>query len=268
MVEPLKELNHICQKPNYKKAGNWMVRHVLRDAALPITWLLLHTNITANQVTLASLIIGLTGIGMFSITARSAFLIGAIFLQVWYLLDHVDGHIARYRKTACLSGRFFDFLTHHIINGVIFFALGVYCFQVTGKVSFVILGFLTSMAMIVFNLLHDTKYKTFFERIVQDKNVSLKAGNGETVFSRTEKQDQILRSGFAFLHKICEIHVLMNILTAAALLETIMKLPFGLRFVTFLLYSIIVPLLAVTKTSHLILTREIDREFEDIFAGK
>ena len=268
MPESLKELNQICQKPNYKTAGNWMVRHILRDAALPITWLLLHTNVTANQVTLASLIIGLIGVGILSVPTRSPFLIGTIFLQIWYLLDHVDGQIARYRKTACLSGRFFDFLTHHIIHGVIFFGLGVYCFRVTGAVLFVVWGFLTSMAMMVFNLLQDTKYKTFFERIVQDKNVSLVTRNKEVIPSQTEKQNQLIRRGFSFLHKVCEIHVLMNILTVAALLEIVLKLVFDLRLILFLLYSFIVPLLAITKTSYLILTRGIDREFEDLFASK
>ena len=61
MVEPLNELNRICQKPDYKKTGNWYVRHIVREAALPMTWLLLHTRITANQVTAVSLAASLLG---------------------------------------------------------------------------------------------------------------------------------------------------------------------------------------------------------------
>src|SRR5437762_1650191 len=105
MVESLKELNRICQKPRYREVGNWMVRYVLRDLALPFTWLLLHTPVTANQVTLASLVVGLFGISLFAATSNASFLTGTLLLQLWYLLDHVDGQIARYRKTACLSGR-------------------------------------------------------------------------------------------------------------------------------------------------------------------
>src|SRR3989338_5676458 len=145
MVESLKKLSEICQKPRYKKVGNWMVRHILRDAALPVTWLLLHTPITANQVTFFSLVIGIVGIGLFSALAPSLFLAGTILLQLWYFLDHVDGQIARYHKTVSITGRFFDFLTHHIIHGVIFFSLGICMYQITRNFYLVIWGFVLSL---------------------------------------------------------------------------------------------------------------------------
>lgn len=59
MVESLGELNKKCQKENYKKTGNWMVRSFLRCFALSRTWILLHTSITANQVTVPFLLVGI-----------------------------------------------------------------------------------------------------------------------------------------------------------------------------------------------------------------
>ena len=108
-----------------------MVRNILRDAALPITWLCLHTQITANQVTLISLVIALIGVSSFALSSNASFLIGSVLLQVWYLLDHVDGQIARYRNTSCLSGRFFDYVTHHLIHGAIPFSFGLHAFYQT-----------------------------------------------------------------------------------------------------------------------------------------
>ena len=171
MVEPLEELNQICQKPRYKKVGNWMVRHILRDAALPVTWLLLHTPITANQVTFFSLVIGIVGIGLFSALAPSLFLAGTILLQLWYFLDHVDGQIARYHKTVSITGRFFDFLTHHIIHGVIFFSLGICMYQITRNFYLVIWGFVLSLFMMIFNLIHDSKSKAFIEKLLLHKTI-------------------------------------------------------------------------------------------------
>src|SRR3989338_3961306 len=109
MVESLKELNNICQKPRYKEVGNWMVRNILRDAALPITWALLHTPVTANQVTLASLGIGLFGILLMAFVGKGWFLLGALLLQAWYLLDHVDGRNTPHPPTTPLPRRFFFF---------------------------------------------------------------------------------------------------------------------------------------------------------------
>ena len=264
-MESLRELNQICQKPRYKETGNWMVRHILRDAALPITWLLLHTPVTANQVTLASLIIGLAGIMCFAVPSKFIFLIGALLLQCWYLLDHVDGQIARYRKTASLTGRFFDFMTHHIIHGVIFFSLSLYCFQVTGASYFMVWGFIASFSMTLFNLSHDTKYKTFFERLQQLPNLTIKIREQQKESAELTATKVSLRKLFSILHKMSEIHVFMNILTLTAVVQFAVGWFGDLRFLIFLIYGCIAPFLALTKITYLIIKREIDSEFVSNF---
>ena len=264
MVESLKELNQICQKPRYREAGNWMVRHFLRDAALPLTWLLLHTAVTANQVTTASLFLGLLGILLFALPSKALFLTGVALLQIWYLLDHVDGQIARDRKTASLSGRFFDFMTHHIIHGTVFFSLGLYGYQKTGSLFFVIWGFFSSFSIMIFNLTQDAKYKTFFEKLGTLKTVKVTERGGLQQSPVGEKPSP-LRMIFTTLHKVCEIHVLMNILTVAALLEFFFNLPCDLRFLIFLWFGVAAPFLMAGKVIYLIITKKIDREFDELF---
>ena len=266
MIESLKELNRICQKPRYKEVGNWMVRHIVRDAALPLTWLLLHTPITANQVTAISLLVGVSGILFFAYESPWFFLAGAILLQLWYLLDHVDGQIARYRKTACLSGRFFDFLTHHVIHGVIFFSLGVYLFRRADLFFFLLWGFGTSTVMMIFNLIHDTKYKTFFEALGKAGAFRVMAQSTTSSEShRGESPRPFLRRVFSWLHKSCEIHVLMNVLTLLALLQCFLPPSLDLRFMVFLFYGLAIPLITIAKATHLIQARKIDQEFEARF---
>ncbi len=261
MVESLKELNKICQKPRYKEAGNWMVRHILRDAALPVTWLLLHTPVTANQVTLASLGVGLFGIFLIAFPGHGNFLAGALLLQFWYFLDHVDGQIARYRGTSGLTGRFFDFLTHHLIHGVIFFSLGFYSYHISGNLAFVVWGFLASVAMMTFNLVHDTKYKAFMERMKSAKTIQVLEQPASA--SAASQEAGFLHKGFSLLHKLAEIHVLMNLLTVAALLQY--KALLDLRALLFIFYGIGVPVLALVKITFLIMRREIDHEFDRDF---
>ncbi|MBI3307217.1 MAG: CDP-alcohol phosphatidyltransferase family protein [Candidatus Omnitrophica bacterium] len=269
MVESLKELNKICQKPRYKEVGNWMVRHILRDAALPITWLLLHTPVTANQVTLVSLLIGLWGIFFFSVPGSGFFLLGSLLLQLWYYLDHVEGQIARYRKTACLTGRFFDFLTHHIIHGVIFFSLGFYAFHATGLIFFILWGALTSFLMMIFNLLQDTKYKTFFEKLMTTKTIQIKGPDDKAPSENrnsSKKKPGIFSTAFSFFHKLSEIHVLMNILTIASILQVVMKLSYDLRLPLLAVYGLVTPVLAVSKSAYWIKYRKIDADFENNFS--
>ncbi len=266
MVESLKELNRICQKPRYKEVGNWMVRNILRDAALPITRLLLHTQVTANQVTLWSLVIGMLGGILLAFKPWGAFLAGAVLMQLWYLLDHVDGQIARYRKTACLTGRFFDYVMHHAIHGVLFFSLGVYCFSSTNNFFFVWWGFVTSLSIMMFNLMHDAKYKTFFEAFagLKTKAISFSQPQDSPEEKQAEKKSA-LRKTFSLLHKLAEIHVLMNILSLAAVIAWITKGTWDLRFLLMIFYGITVPIIAVAKISYWIGRREIDREFDQTF---
>jgi phosphatidylglycerophosphate synthase len=265
-VESLKELNQICQKPRYKEVGNWMVRHILREASLPITWLLLHTKMTANQVTLVSLIAGMAGGVLFAFGSWQSFLGGALLLQIWYLLDHVDGQIARYRQTACLTGRFFDYIMHHAIHGVIFFSLGIHCFTRTGSFIYVWWGFAASLSMTMFNLMHDTKYKTLFEGLAGFKmNTFFFTQPNESATENIRIRKGILRQTFSLLHKLAEIHVLMNILSVAAIAAWLSKGVWDLRLCLMIFYGVTVPVIGVTKIAYWICRREIDREFEQTF---
>lgn len=260
MVESLKQLNDICQKPRYREVGNWMVRHILRDAALPVTWLLLHTNITANQVTLASLVIGLLGIALISVPSQASFFTGVLLFQFWYLLDHVDGQIARYRKTASLTGRFFDYLMHHLIHTVCPFSLGLYAYFVSDFFVYVIFGFIASVSITAFNMIHDIKYKTFFERLDTERSVQM----NEAKTAGSEGRQNTFKKIFSRIHKSAEIHVLMNILTAAVLLQWLIPMV-DFRFLVFYYYCFSMPFLAVVKINYIIRNKKIDQEFESNF---
>lgn len=261
-MESLKELNKIVQKPDYKKKGNWMARHLVRDAALPVTWLFLHTNVTANQVTLMSLGIGFLGIAWLTVPAMSGFFIGVVLLQLWYLLDHVDGQIARYRKQVTLTGRFFDFLTHHLIHAALFFGFGLYAYHETGIAFFIKWGFLPALAITLFNLLHDVKYKTFYEKMSTHEKTSFyfKAAHVDNHLNQVKKGR--FRDVFSWLHKSCEIHVVMNVLTIGAVLEGLVFKDFDVRILCFIYYSAAAPLMAVTKTVYWISSRKIDNDYE------
>ncbi|MBI4550074.1 MAG: CDP-alcohol phosphatidyltransferase family protein [Candidatus Omnitrophica bacterium] len=264
-VPPMKELNAICQKPRYKEVGNWMVRRILRDAALPVTRLLLqYTGVTANQVTLASLGVALLGIACLAFPSAAFFLAGAALLQLWYYLDHVDGQIARYRGTASLSGRFFDFMTHHVVHGSLFFGLFLYGYSAAGSIFYPVWGFIASLAMIQFNLLQDTKYKTFFEKLAAWGKIEALREEPAAPASSVPATGWKKRA-FSLLHKSAEIHVVMNVLTAAAVLQALFHLSFDLRGPLMLYYGLAVPLISGVKNYHVIAHRKIDEEFEHTF---
>lgn len=241
-----------------------MVRKLLRPAAVPITWLLLHTPISANQVTFIALLTGLMGNVLLSASSNVAYLAAVALLQLWYLLDHVDGQIARYRKSASLTGRFYDFLMHHVIHGTVFCGLGWYFWKLRQGDWSVFLMISTPLCMILFNLLHDIQYKTFHERLAGEKSIRLRS-TPETQATGSAQTSNTPKRIFSFLHKSCEMHIVMNVLTLSAILEALSVIPFDSRLLLMFYYSVVIPFITVSKITYIICSKQVDQRFHSIY---
>jgi phosphatidylserine synthase len=263
MVEALRDLNRICQKPNYKTVGNWMARHITRDMALPVTWLLLYTPLTANHVTVLAIGVILLAGGAFWAGSASSIAGGVILFQLWYLLDHVDGQIARARKSASVTGVFFDSVMHHIVNLTVLISLGAGSFRESGEEAYLIAGSMGAVSMTLFQALYDCKYRAYFQEIKR----RLHAGNavtlepatrlGEKMGATASKQLSFPRRIYSGMHKLCEVHVFMNILTAAAFIQWALGSTEWVRFLV-LFYAGLATLVFVVKLGHWVKTQEID----------
>lgn len=161
-VPSLKILNNIAQKPDYKRKGNWMARNITRDMALPVTWLALHFPISANFITLLSLITGISACLFFSFGSKISILIGSVMLQIWYLLDHVDGQVARYRKEESVTGVFFDYIAHHLIHIGIFIGIAWALYAGTADKAYLLFGTGAAAGILILNLTADSRYKAFY----------------------------------------------------------------------------------------------------------
>lgn len=262
-LSSLTEFSRVCQKPNYKTQGNWMVRTFLRDWAVPCSWLLFQINISANQVTAFSIAVALIAAGLISHPSALVFGIGTVLLQVWYYLDHVDGQLARAYGTASLTGRFFDFVMHHIVHGAVSFCCGLYLFWFFDSVIFIYLSGLATVMMMGFNLIFDAKYKTYIEFLQKEP------GFTSVVSVLSEKKQKrvsqsALRFLFSFLHKANEIHVMMNVLTGVALIGVVFDAVF-LRVGAAFFYLITPVIIMPGKLWHVVRFGEIDREFNRFF---
>ncbi|MBN2295071.1 MAG: hypothetical protein JXM70_21765, partial [Pirellulales bacterium] len=90
----LEELERICQKPDHRRLGNWMARRLSRPTALRVTWLIVPWGISANAATLLAWAVGMASAAAFAMGSPGWWLLAAALLQLWYLLDHVDGQLA------------------------------------------------------------------------------------------------------------------------------------------------------------------------------
>lgn len=84
----------------------WLVRYVVRPFSFYVSWIFVRLGISANTVTLLSLVVGLIGSALLA-SGTGLDLIGCILLLTWLVLDHVDGNLARFY---CAQSKFGDFL--------------------------------------------------------------------------------------------------------------------------------------------------------------
>jgi phosphatidylglycerophosphate synthase len=140
-VPPVRELEAICGGEGRGAAEPRDFRiayaRLVRRLSIRLTWLLLHTRMSANQVTVLAIGIGIAGA---LLLAWSDFwpLVGALsLLALSFVLDYSDGEIARYQALKRggepdAGGAFLDWIGHYYVPAVAIAALAWGCFQRNG----------------------------------------------------------------------------------------------------------------------------------------
>ena len=131
-VEPVSELRKMVFKPQTNYRSPWYSRKITRKISVYFTWLFLHTNITANQVTLLQNLVGFLGFFLLCCPHIGWSLLGIVMIQLGFILDNSDGEIARYRKTTSVNGIFMDFFNHVTVVPLIPAGLGFHYYHVSG----------------------------------------------------------------------------------------------------------------------------------------
>lgn len=122
MFSDVSKIKEIALK---NKQDNFYSRIFYRKISVYLTSVLLKTGISADQVTLISIIIALVGCFLITFQSLIITIFGLLAIHFWYLLDHVDGEIARYTKTSSLESKYLDVMSHYFVHPIIFFSFGV-----------------------------------------------------------------------------------------------------------------------------------------------
>ncbi len=96
--------------------------------------------VTANQITLLSLVLGVTAAGFYVWESAAGLVGGAVFLYGKIFLDNVDGNLARVRGEVSRFGRFLDSLTDFIVTVLVYSAVTWRVVRDTGDPAWAVLG--------------------------------------------------------------------------------------------------------------------------------
>ena len=215
---PPAELERRCQKPDHRRLGNWMARRVSRPAALRITRVVAPWGVSANLTTLVAWAGGVAAAAAFGWGTVWGWILGAALLQLWYLLDHVDGQLARFRGTASLDGVQLDYLMHHTINLLVPVGVGCGLFVSSAEPLWPAGGLLWGVSSLLITLHHDARYKAFTRRLKRLRGrLHVHGGGGGRPAVQPPRPRRPLRLLAWTARKACEMHVVLNVLALIAL---------------------------------------------------
>ncbi|NLZ92644.1 MAG: hypothetical protein GX922_01310 [Firmicutes bacterium] len=135
----------LCQKND---AENYLLdKLIFRKISIFITILFIKVGITANQTTFLSLVASLASLYFLTFNTRTALIIAAGLIFSYYILDHVDGELARYavqtgKSKPNVKGHYFDVLVHRYSSNLMVFFMSLGIYNQYGYKWAVLLGFL------------------------------------------------------------------------------------------------------------------------------
>ena len=210
-----------CQKPDHRRVGNWMARRVTRPMALSVTRFALPLGVTAHAATFTAWAVGLAAAVAFGFGGVVGWLVGAAALELWYLLDHVDGQLARYHRTESLDGAALDYLMHHSLNLLVPFGIG--WGMADGGRGWILLGLGLGMGLLMLGLMNDVRYKTFIKRLKRlHGELRVVGGGGGRPEPQAAPPKDIVHRLAWLVRKACEGHVVMNTLAVLALVQLVL----------------------------------------------
>lgn len=103
-------------------------------------WIVSRTRITANEITVASVLFGLSGWLLIAMGLTWSVWVGLACLHTWLILDAVDGEVARARQQCSKAGLFLDRVGHYCVNPYILASSCAASYKMSSNTLFVVGG--------------------------------------------------------------------------------------------------------------------------------
>jgi phosphatidylglycerophosphate synthase len=103
--------------------------YLLRPIAGVLVAVLYNTPVTPNQVTAASIVVGIIAAGVYLLGTPSAFLAAGLLVTFKDILDSADGQLARAKYKYSRTGRFLDSIGDFVVDTAVFTAIGWVLYQ-------------------------------------------------------------------------------------------------------------------------------------------
>lgn len=146
----LREYRDICQK---NEQENYLAdKYIFRKISIFATIIFIKLGLKANHVTFLSLLFALGSLYFLTANSTGMMVAAAVLIMGYYMLDHVDGELARYHahqseEALSLGGQYFDLLVHRYSANLMLFFLGISAYNLFGYQIAVVIGLAACVGM-------------------------------------------------------------------------------------------------------------------------
>lgn len=190
------EIVRSLPKKKNSKSSLW-VKWIIRKLSFPFTFLFINLGFSAWGASVLSIFVALAGCAALCVDSALWRAVGVVLVELWLVMDCVDGNIARVKKASSPMGGCIDAFSGYFITAFVFFSVGVaacYSTRFTEHAGlWVAMGGLSSAFGLLARLIHQKYTCCVLESQKREKNgadgeniennggnIEVNRGNGET----------------------------------------------------------------------------------------
>lgn len=228
-----------------------------------ITWLFLRFGIGPTPATVGMLVVGLVGAALIPFGGIAA-VFGGVLLVGFYILDCVDGEVARYQKVDKYIWTFHDFFFGYFVKTAFYIALAIYAYRYTDAPWLLSFGISAALALLFKAFLDQvalflTARHVFLRTKTERANISEELSKYRTT---TVDNDDVRESSLGWFEALSNYGSVLGIMRsiflsfhlsvlgfiALAVIDfwvspiIVFELPFDLKTIFIIVYGIALPL--------------------------
>ncbi|MEV4994374.1 CDP-alcohol phosphatidyltransferase family protein [Streptomyces niveus] len=150
------ELRPVVHPPGVKdrRSGeHWGGRLYMREISLRVDRYLVNTSVTPNQVTYVMTVAGALALPALLVPGIAGAVLGVLAVQLYLLLDCVDGELARWKKQYSMTGVYLDRVAAYLCDAAVLVGFGLRAADLwgTGRIDWLwaFLGTLAALGAIM-----------------------------------------------------------------------------------------------------------------------
>lgn len=124
-VAELRPVVHPAGLKDRRSGEHWAGRIYMREVSLRITRHLVDARITPNQLTYLMIVAGGLAGAALLVPGLAGAVLAAALIQLYLLLDCVDGELARWRKQTSITGVYLDRVGHYLAEAMLLVGAGL-----------------------------------------------------------------------------------------------------------------------------------------------